>query len=227
MEKIIFVNQKMYFNSLDEIKTFQLETKHFKDKFVVFPSSIYLENFINKGFITGIQNISSENNGPHTGEISAKSIKEIGAKYVIIGHHEIRKQYKEENNLIQKKLEKAIENNLKVILCVGETIEEKVNDKTYNIIKQELENLKFTNDVIISYEPVWAIGSHITPTNDEIEKIVDYIKSLTNLDVIYGGSVSEDNIETLNKIPNLSGFLLGSGALKSSSLNKIIEVVLK
>lgn len=227
MEKMIFVNQKMYLNSISEIEKFQNEVADFKDKFAVFPSSIYIKDYINNGFITGSQNISAEEEGAYTGDISGKALKDLGAKYVMIGHHEMRKRYKEEKNLIQNKIDRALQNNLKVVLCIGETIEEKVSGKTKEIIRRELENLNINENVIVSYEPVWAIGTNITPTNEEIEDTANYIKNIKNVKVLYGGSVSKDNIEILNKITNLDGFLLGSSALKSSSLKKIIEVVSK
>lgn len=227
MEKIILVNQKMYLNSLEEIETFQKETEQIKDKFIVFPSSIYLNEFVKKGFTVGSQNISGKKEGSYTGDISGKSLKDLKVSYVMIGHSEIRERYKEENNLIQDKINRALENNLKVVLCIGETIEEKINKKTYEIISKNLENLNLNKNIIISYEPKWAVGTNITPTNEEIENIVKYIKNITNTKVIYGGSVNEDNIELLNKIPSVDGFLLGKSALKSSSLKNIIEVVLK
>ena len=225
MEKMIFANQKMYLNSLDEIAKFQSEMRNYKDKFVVIPSNIYIQSFISKNFVVGAQNISSESEGAYTGQTSAKSLKDLNVKYVMIGHYEVRKQ--ESKNDIQKKIDEALKNKLKVILCVGETIREKVNGKTKEVIKKELENLNISENVIISYEPVWAIASNMTPTNEEIEDIAEYIKTLKKVKVLYGGSVSPENIEVLNKIPNIDGFLLGSKALKSSNLKKIIEVVLK
>ncbi|MBR3198587.1 MAG: triosephosphate isomerase [Bacilli bacterium] len=225
MEKMIFANQKMYFNELKEVEKFQEDMKDYKDKFVVIPSDIYLQSFLNKNFIVGAQNVSGESEGAYTGQTSAKSLKDLNVKYIMIGHYEVRNQYNEDNNLIQRKIDEALKNNLQVILCVGETIEEKINGKTKNVIKKELEHLNINKNVIISYEPVWAIASNITPTNEEIENIVNYIKELKNTKVLYGGSVSPENIEILNKIPNLNGFLLGSKALKSSNLKKIIEVV--
>ncbi len=226
MEKMIIVNQKMYLNSLSEIENFQNMTEDFKDKLIVFPSSIYLKKYIDMDFITGSQNISAEKEGDYTGEISGKSLKNLGVKYVMIGHHEMRKRYKEENNLIQRKIDRALENNLKAILCIGETIEEKINGKTEEVIKRELENLNLNENVYVSYEPIWAIGTHITPTKEEIEAATKYIKSLKKVKVLYGGSVSDENIEILNQIPDLDGFLIGSSALQISSLKKIIEVVL-
>ena len=227
MEKMILINQKMYLNSIEKIKSFQKETEKIKNNFIVFPSSIYLKDYINNGFVTGSQNISAKKEGAHTGDISGESLKDLGVKYVMIGHSEMCDRYKEENNLIQSKIDRALENDLKVVLCVGETIEEKINKKTYEIIDKNLDNLNIDENIIISYEPKWAVGTNITPTNDEIEEIVKYIKSKTNTKVLYGGSVSEDNINILNKIPNLDGFLLGGSALKSSNLKKIIEVVSK
>lgn len=225
MEKMIFANQKMYLNSLEKIEKFQEEMQDYKDKFIVIPSDIYLQSFINKGFKVGAQNVSGESEGAYTGQTSAKSLKDLKVKYIMIGHYEVRKKYNEDNKIIQKKIDEALKNNLKVILCVGETIEEKINGKAKDVIKKEIENLNLDENVIISYEPVWAIASSITPTNEEIEDMVNYIKSIKNTKVLYGGSVGPENIETLNKIPNLNGFLLGSKALKSSNLKKIIEVV--
>ena len=219
MEKIIVINQKMYFNSLSEITKFQDDLNIYKDKIIVLPSYLYIENFISKGYKVGSQNVSDEISGAHTGEVSAESLKDLGVLYTLIGHKEVREKYSED---IQKKINLALQKNLKVILCIGEN---KGEDPKKHI-KSELENLNLNQNVIISYEPNWAIGSNITPSVNDIEDISNYIKSLTGLKVLYGGSVNEENINDLSKL-NLDGFLIGSKSKDSSSLKKIIEVSLK
>lgn len=226
MEKIIIANQKMYLNSLDEIKKFQNDLINYKDKFIVAPSYIYLENFVNKGFQVASQNISDKSVGAHTGEVSAKALKDLKVKYTLVGHAELRKKFKEKN-LIPKKIENALENGLTVILCIGETKDEKKDGKTFEVIKKKLKNIKPNNNLIISYEPIWSIGNNKIPNDEDLEKIVNYIKSLGHNKVLYGGSVSTENIQHLNKIKNIDGFLIGSSAIKASNLIKIIEVVSK
>lgn len=231
MKKLVLVNLKMYFNSNKQIDSYIDEVKDEKENIIVFPSYIYLNKFVQNNFICGSQNISLHKNGSHTGEISASSIKDIGAKYTIIGHSEIRKYFKETGSIINQKIKNALENNLKVVLCIGENIKQNIMDQTLEVLNNQIKKaLKDINDeVIISYEPVWAIGTGQTPTSEEIEKIARYIKSLFKYDVkvFYGGSVSEENIETLNQIKNIDGFLIGKAGTIPSSLKKIIEVTQK
>ena len=226
--KKIFVNLKMYLNTKEEIINYINNLKEEKEKFVVFPEAIHLEKFISNGYITGIQNISKNICGPATGEISAKAAKSAGTKYALIAHSEIRKNFNEKDEDIYQKIKLALENNLTPVLCIGENYEEYMQNKTKEIIKNQIEkalkNIK--EEIIISYEPVWAIGTGKTPTNEEIEKAASYIKNLTseNVKVLYGGSVSDKNIHTLNKIKNIDGFLIGAAGANPNSLKKIIEV---
>ena len=231
MKKLILVNLKMYFNSNEQIDSYIDKLKEEKENIIVFPSYIYLNKFVQNNFICGSQNISLHKNGSYTGEISASSIKDIGAKYTIIGHSEIRKYFKETGSIINQKIKNALENNLKVVLCIGENIKQNIMDQTLEVLNNQIKKaLKDINDeIIISYEPVWAIGTGQTPTSEEIEKVSRYIKSLFKYDVkvLYGGSVSEENIETLNQIKNIDGFLIGKAGTIPSSLKKIIEVTQK
>ena len=116
-------------------------------------------------------------------------------------------------------------------MCIGENLEAYNQSQTKNILKNQISQAlkNITEEIIISYEPIWAIGTGKTPTNNEIEDIVSYIKSLFDYDVkvLYGGSVSEQNINQLNLIPNVDGFLIGKAATSPSSLIKIIEVAEK
>lgn len=231
MSKLVLANLKMYQSTKEEVNNYINKLKEVKDKFIVFPSVIYLEKFIQNNFTCGAQNASAYNPGPYTSEVSIHSLKDIGIKYVLLGHSEVRQNMAEDDELINRKIKQAINNNLKVILCIGESLEGYNQNQTKDIIKNQIyKALKdVSGEVIISYEPVWAIGSGKTPTNNEIEDITNYIKSLFNYDVkvLYGGSVSEENINTLSKIPNIDGFLIGKAATNPSSLMKIIEVAEK
>lgn len=231
MSKLVLANLKMYQCTKEEVNDYINKLKEVKNKFIVFPSVIYLEKFIQNNFICGVQNASVHNPGPYTSEISIHALKNIGVKYVLLGHSEVRQNMFEDDELINLKIKQALDNNLKVVLCIGENLEAYNQSQTKDILKNQIYNaLKNINEeVIISYEPVWAIGSGKTPTNSEIEDIVSYIKSLFNynIKILYGGSVSDNNIETLNEIPNVDGFLIGKAATKPSSLIKIIEVAEK
>ncbi len=226
MKKLIFANLKMYQNTKKEIDNYLNELNSEKLNFIAIPPIIYLDRFIQRGFTCGVQNISVYEEGAHTGETSVLSIKDMGCKYVLVGHSEIRNN--ETDEMINIKIKIILKNNLIPILCIGESLEAYNQKQTKEILKKQIQNaLKDTNEkVIISYEPVWAIGTGKTPTNEEIIDIINYIKSLFNYDitVLYGGSVSLENIETLNKINNVNGFLIGKAATNPSSLKKIIEV---
>ncbi len=229
MTKQIFINLKMYQDSQEELDKY---LKNLKDeKITLFPSLIYLEKCIRHGFTCGVQNISSHDSGPYTSEISAKAVKDLGATYALLGHSEVRQNLFETDEVINLKIKKALENNLIPVLCVGENISEYQSDKTKAAIKRQITKAlkSVSGKIIVSYEPVWAIGTGKTPTNEEISSAISYIKSFFDYDikVLYGGSVSDKNIAQLAKIKNLDGFLIGKAGIDISSLNKIIEVVLE
>lgn len=222
--KKVLVNLKMYQTSKEEVEKYINDLKG--ENVILFPSFIYLEKYIENGFICGAQNISINYVGAYTSEISVKSLKDLNVKYVLIGHSEVRKNFNEKEEDINLKIKKALEYDLTPVLCVGETLEEYNNQKTKEVIKEklikDLDNIK--GKVIISYEPIWAIGTGKIPKKEEIENIVKYIKTLTHQKVLYGGSVSPDNIENLNQT-DVDGFLIGKAGLDVSCLKKIIEVV--
>ena len=227
MKKLILVNLKMYLNNLNDINNYIENIKEIKENIIVFPQTLYAYKFISENFKVGTQNISEYENGAHTGEISAKSLKDMKINYTIIAHSETNANDK----IVNKKIKIALKNNLKVILCIGENKEEYDQNKTKQIIKNKLKNyLKdIDKEIIISYEPVWSIGTNKTPTNEEIYDTINYIKSLFNykIKVLYGGSVSEKNIKTLNQIKNIDGFLIGRAGTHPKELKKIIEVTQK
>lgn len=229
MEKILVSNQKMSFDKLKDVEEYISKMKDYKDKFIVAPSNLYLKAFADSGFTCSGQNVYSQNKGAFTGQTSASAIKDLGAKYTLIGHSETRSYLKEDEELINEKVKNALETGLTVFLCIGESLKTKEEGKTKEFLKKQLDvNLKDVEDLsnlYISYEPIWSIGS-TPPSNEEIEDIVKYIKSLFKEDVrvLYGGGVNEKNIEELNKIPNINGYLIGGASTIPEKFIKIIEV---
>lgn len=166
-----------------------------------------------------------EENGAYTGEVSAKMLKSIGVEYVILGHSERRQYFNETDETVNKKLKKAFEVGLNPIVCVGETLEEreagKANEIVTNQIRKAFEgitNVQATK-TIIAYEPIWAIGTGIIPTNSEVEEVFQLIKkNFPKNKVLYGGSANEKNIDILNQCKIIDGYLLGGISLKPDKL---------
>ena len=214
-----------YNRNLGEIET--------KVKLVLCPSSIYLSLFDKNGYDLGAQDISSFMDRTITGEIEANQIKSLGATYVIVGHSE-RRIYKHEINIdFINKINNALENNLNVIYCVGETLRDKENGSTFEILEKQisevLNNVEIKN-IMIAYEPVWAIGTGNVPSIKEIKENIEFISDLLyekyecKLDILYGGSVNDENIGELCSIRGLSGFLVGGASLE---VNKVKGMILE
>lgn len=214
-----------YNRNLGEIET--------KVKLVLCPPSIYLSLFDKNGYDLGVQDISSFMDRTITGEIEANQIKSLGATYVIVGHSE-RRIYKHEINIdFINKINNALENNLNVIYCVGETLRDKENGSTFEILEKHisevLNNVEIKN-IMIAYEPVWAIGTGNVPSIKEIKENIEFISDLLyekyecKLDILYGGSVNDENIGELCSIKGLSGFLVGGASL---DVNKVKGMILE
>lgn len=212
-----------YNRNLGEIET--------KVKLVLCPPSIYLSLFDKNGYDLGVQDISSFMDRTITGEIEANQIKSLGATYVIVGHSE-RRIYKHEINIdFINKINNALENNLNVIYCVGETLRDKENGSTFEILEKQisevLNNVEIKN-IMIAYEPVWAIGTGNVPSIKEIKENIEFISDLLyekyecKLDILYGGSVNDENIGELCSIKGLSGFLVGGASLDVNKVNGMI-----
>lgn len=186
----------------------------------------------------GAQNMYSETEGAFTGEISPLMLKDVGCRYVILGHSERRQHFKETNEMINKKVVAALKYNLVPILCVGETLEEREARHAFEIVKQQfdqsLKNLKpeEIERVAIAYEPVWAIGTGRTATPEQAEQMHSYIRRLLKeqygetvgerIKILYGGSVKPDNIAQLMAKPNLDGALVGGASIKAESFIQIV-----
>ena len=173
-------------------------------------------------FKLGAQNCHHLSDGAHTGSVSATLIKELGAEYVIIGHSE-RREAGETSALIAKKTEAAQKAGLKVILCVGE----KEGEDMEKVVRKQLsESLPASKqNIVIAYEPVWAIGSGRTPTTAQIEQAHEFIAKETGLKVIYGGSVKPANTAEIAKAKGVSGLLVGGASLDVKSFNAIMAAV--
>ena len=187
----------------------------------------------------GAENVAWADNGAFTGEISAEMLKEIGVEYVIIGHSERRQYFGETDQSVNARLKQALKNELKPIVCVGETLTEREKNKTKKVLKKQvLEGFKdivaedFAN-IVIAYEPVWAIGTGKTATAEDANKTIAYIRSLVKktwgaevakaLRIQYGGSMKPSNAKELMAMRNIDGGLIGGAALKAEDFASIVN----
>ena len=187
----------------------------------------------------GAQNMHFEESGAYTGEVSAKMLKSINVEYVIIGHSERRQYFNETDETVNKKIKAAFANELKPIVCVGETLEERENGKTAQIITKQtelaLEGLtnEQVENTIIAYEPIWAIGTGKTATSEdannsvkEIRKKIEEIygqETASRVIIQYGGSVKSSNAKELFEMSDIDGGLVGGASLKADEFSKIIN----
>jgi len=179
----------------------------------------------------GAQNIDPSNISPLTGGIDGAMLKELGAEYVVIGHSERRKVFKEENQLLLEKLESASKEDLRVIFCIGESLKEKEEGKTISVLKEQLEILNDAelNKFMVAYEPVWAIGSGETAKPDDIEdihrQIVNEVRSFEIegfLGVFYGGSVDSSSSRQILSLKGVQGLLIGGASLECEEFCNIV-----
>lgn len=171
----------------------------------------------------GAQDCSIHNAGAYTGEISAQMIADTGAKYVIVGHSERRQYHGETNEIVRQKASAAIAAGLTPIICVGETLSQKEN--SFEIITQQITESIPDGDFIIAYEPVWAIGTGLTPTTDEIAAMHEHMRGITTAKLLYGGSVKGTNAAEIMSIPNVDGVLVGGASLDPDNFVPIITAV--
>ncbi len=185
------------------------------------------------------QNLYWEEKGAFTGEISPVMLKEVGCHYVIIGHSERRQLFGETDESVNRRIKAALSHNLKVIFCIGETLKEREGAKTFSVIEKQIDGgLKGLSDqevgnLVIAYEPVWAIGTGKTATPEQAEEVHAFIRSrlgkLYSQEVSegtriqYGGSVTAENIRGLMDKPNIDGALVGGASLKADSFSRIVR----
>tara|TARA_Y100000816_G_C25997598_1_gene521137 strand:- start:316 stop:1035 length:720 start_codon:yes stop_codon:yes gene_type:complete len=218
--------------SLKKVINFVNRIKQKKFKLVYCPPStlIYplVKKFKKSSIEVGAQNChENEYYGAFTGQLNSTMLKGVGAKYVILGHSEIR-NLGETDDMINKKIKSAIKSGLKIIFCIGETIIEKRKKVTKKIllkqIKKGLNKVNNKKKILIAYEPVWAIGSGLIPKDTELFETINFIKSrVKGAKVLYGGSVNSKNINNLKNIDNIDGFLIGGASQNSNNLIDIIK----
>ena len=180
------------------------------------------------GITIGAQNVSEHDNGAYTGDISAQMLRDTGAQYVIVGHSERRLYHNETNEMVRAKATAAIKQGIVPIICVGETLDEKNAGHTVAVIKKMLrESIPESGEYIIAYEPRWAIGTGLTPTESEIvtaaKAVFDALPQ--PMPILYGGSVNATNARDIVSIPYIDGLLIGGASLKSETFIPIIKSV--
>lgn len=194
-----------------------------------------------KGVFCGAQNCHQELSGAYTGEVSAEMLHEMGARYVILGHSERRKYYGETDKLVNQKVKRAIAESLSPIYCCGETLEEREAGKHLEVVEEQVTTALFGldekqfNEVIIAYEPVWAIGTGKTATPEQAQEIHAFIRSLIsekygsemadNTSILYGGSCKPSNAESLFTQPDIDGGLIGSASLDADHFVQIVLAI--
>lgn len=237
--KLIVANLKMCMDT-NQVSEYlkKINERNLPKNIIICPSNIFIPYFLNNSYDVGVQNVFFRSIGEFTGEISPLQAKSMGIDYTILGHCERRIYFNESDSIINKKVLCALKHNMKVIFCIGESLEDKNMLRTDRVLKRQLLNglkdvpIEKLNDVYIVYEPIWSVGTNNCATSYEIEKAICYIRDIVHeflnfndIKILYGGSVNDKNIEKLNKINNLNGFLLGNISTKIDEFLKIIKVV--
>lgn len=188
----------------------------------------------------GTQNLYTEDNGAYTGEISTSMIKEAGCSYAIAGHSERREYFQESDEFIAEKVKKALEDGIKPILCVGEKLEERKSGNQKKVVQTQLNtvldllNAEHASDLVVAYEPVWAIGTGETASPEQAQEMHEFIRGLITkkwtegesaaVQILYGGSMKPANAEELLSQPDVDGGLIGGASLDANSFSEIIEI---
>ncbi len=250
-KKIVAGNWKMNMDLQEGLKFAASVNKHFKDnpqskaKVILCTPYIHLAGVaeIIKGgnLLLGAQNCASEASGAYTGEVSAYMVKSTGAEYVILGHSERRTYYHEDDKLLSKKTLLALNSGLKVIFCIGEVKSEREEGRHFIIVKRQLEEGLFNlteaqmNNIVLAYEPVWAIGTGLTATPEQAQEMHKYIRDLvrerygkecaSRLPILYGGSAKPSNAGELFSKPDVDGGLIGGASLKKEDFAGIVDAI--
>lgn len=229
-----------YNSSLALAKAYQKNLKKLKNEVVLAPDFTALSSIrevLKKSPIKlGAQDCAFGLLGAYTGEVSVKSLKQLGVKYVLIGHSERRGYFKEDSGLLKFKVAAALENGLVPVLCIGEKLVDYKAKRTHAVLRRQLEEVLFglginnENALVVAYEPIWAIGSGKAMASAEVEANHVFIKGvLAELigqipKVLYGGSVNSKNAPDILEWPNVDGLLVGGASLQVDEFSKIVNV---
>jgi triosephosphate isomerase len=236
MKPIIIANWKMNLNLDDAFsKTSALNKRNSSAQFILAPPTPYLAYLAKNCKKTSFcaQDVSDISGyGAYTGESSANIIKSCDVNYAIIGHSEKRTIMKDSNMTVRKKAENCIKAGITPIICIGETLESRKNNNYREFILEQISESIPDNatNIIIAYEPIWAIGTGILPTTEELSDIFDFIKNNSaisqvarNAQLVYGGSVNSRNYKEIISIKGVSGVLIGGASLDDDELNSILD----
>ena len=237
MKKIfLFGNWKMNM-SLGETKDFAVRFSELLKKdpqlladttFCIFTPYTLIPNAIDslRPFPVGAQNVSEYKSGAYTGEVSAAMLNELGVRYVIVGHSERRHIYGESSGQVNLKALACLENSMIPVICVGETLEERESGNTIDVVREQLltgiKDIPAGSRYLIAYEPVWAIGTGRAASAQDAEEVCAFIKSVTNVPVLYGGSVKPANAAEIFSQPSVDGGLIGGASLKADEFIAIL-----
>ncbi|MBI4823648.1 MAG: triose-phosphate isomerase [Nitrospirae bacterium] len=182
------------------------------------------------------QDVFYEEKGAYTGEVSPLMLRDVGCRFVIIGHSERRQYFNETDETVNKKIKASLKEGLGVIFCIGESLSERNAGRTFDVLRSQvhggLKGISEIKDIVIAYEPVWAIGTGVTATEEQAEEAHKYIRSeikdmygsvADKLRILYGGSVTPENINALMSCPDVDGALVGGASLKAESFAKIVK----
>ncbi len=249
--KIVAGNWKMN-NDVEEtknlVKGIRKAIKRFplkNTRVIVAPTFVNLTSAIKKAKKSKIevvaQNMHQESNGAFTGEISAEMLKSIGVKTVIIGHSERRSIFGETDELLAEKVNQAIQNDMEVIFCFGEQLEDRKSDNHFKVVQNQLENGLFHleaiawNQIVLAYEPVWAIGTGETASPEQAQEMHAFIRKLLqekyntsvadNTSILYGGSVKPSNANEIFSKQDVDGGLIGGASLNVDDFTEIIKAI--
>ena len=221
-------------NSLDKVIKFSKTIRKNKFKIIYCPPSTLIRPFSKilktTQIAVGAQNCHhSYDFGANTGQVNSRMLKSVGAKFVIIVHSENR-QLGEDDKLINLKIKSALKAGLKIIFCIGETLREKRNKKTNQVLAKQIKNglssINNKSNIVIAYEPVWSIGSGLIPKSNDLKKSISFIKSKfgkKSPKILYGGSVNINNVDKLKIIAGIDGFLVGGASQNSKKFIDIIK----
>lgn len=250
-KNIVAGNWKMNNNLSESKKLVKGIKKAIKKKNLEHARVIVSPTFVNLGAIVkkakksaievAAQNMHQADSGAFTGEISANMLKDIGVKTVILGHSERREYFGETDKLLAEKVDQALKNNLEIIFCFGEKLEERKNDEHFKVVESQLKNALFHLDaknwkkIILAYEPVWAIGTGETASPEQAQEMHAFIRDLIakkydaeiadNVSILYGGSVKPTNAVEIFSKHDVDGGLIGGASLKAEDFVALIEAI--
>ncbi|RZO99825.1 MAG: triose-phosphate isomerase [Flavobacteriales bacterium] len=245
-KKIVAGNWKMN-NGLQEteilINELLAETNHSGCEVMVAPSFVSLKTAIdslNDNDIEVVsQNVHQSNDGAYTGEVSAKMLSSIGIKTTIIGHSERREYFSETHEILKNKVDISLQNSIKIIFCFGEELKDRKTNNHFNIISNQISESLFHlsssdwNNIILAYEPIWAIGTGETASSDQVQEMHSFIRNFIaqkysnelaqKISILYGGSVKPNNAKEIFSMTDVDGGLIGGASLKSKDFFSIVN----